>query len=291
MSMSPEHVTKKRRSSGIAIIGMSWLTMTLGLFFATLAGKFVSTIGAADWMVHLTQAVVIISIVLPVLFVIRRHFHMKSVLLPLTGKSIIHLLSGALFATSLAFIGLAIASMNNWITITEWHFSAEFFLAVVLNSCIAFLYEALPEELSMRGMVYDGLRFRLRLPVFFAYLTQIILFLLVPMSVSLSQELVGMDAGNRITLDYMILLLTYGITLQLLRSLTGSLWASIGFHIAYLEVARFVVMPGDRPALLNYTAQDNGSAEIFILYMMIIFVGAIILAVLNAWRWWRIHKS
>lgn len=291
MSMSPEHVTKKRRSSGIAIIGMSWLTMTLGLFFATLAGKFVSTIGAADWMVHLTQAVVIISIVLPVLFVIRRHFHMKSVLLPLTGKSIIYLLSGALFATSLAFIGLAIASMNNWITITEWHFSAEFFLAVVLNSCIAFLYEALPEELSMRGMVYDGLRFRLRLPVFFAYLTQIILFLLVPMSVSLLQELVGMDAGNRITLDYMILLLTYGITLQLLRSLTGSLWASIGFHIAYLEVARFVVMPGDRPALLNYTAQDNGLAEIFILYMMIIFVGAIILAVLNAWRWWRIHKS
>ena len=39
MSMSPEHVTKKRRSSGIAIIGMSWLTMTLGLFFATLAGS------------------------------------------------------------------------------------------------------------------------------------------------------------------------------------------------------------------------------------------------------------
>ncbi|MCL6663983.1 CPBP family glutamic-type intramembrane protease [Paenibacillus amylolyticus] len=291
MSMSPEHVTKKRHSSGIAIIGMSWLTMTLGLFFATLAGKFVSTIGAADWMVHLTQAVVIISIVLPVLFVIRRHFHMKSVLLPLTGKSIIHLLSGALFATSLAFIGLAIASMNNWITITEWHFSAELFLAVVLNSCIAFLYEALPEELSMRGMVYDGLRYRLRLPVFFAYVTQVILFLLVPISVSLLQELVGMDAGNRITLDYMILILTYGITLQLLRSLTGSLWASIGFHIAYLEVARFVVMPGDRPALLNYTAQDNGLAEIFILYMMIIFVGAIILAVLNAWRWWRIHKS
>ena len=86
MSMSTEHVTKKRRSSGIAIIGMSWLTMTLGLFFATLAGEFVSTIGAAEWMVHLIQAVVIISIVLPVLLVIRRHFHMKSVLLPLTGK-------------------------------------------------------------------------------------------------------------------------------------------------------------------------------------------------------------
>ncbi|KMV01179.1 hypothetical protein ACS72_00645, partial [Acinetobacter sp. VT 511] len=88
-----------------------------------------------------------------------------------------------------------------------------------------------------------------------------------------------------------ILLTALGMAVQLLRSLTGSLWASIGFHIAYLEVARFVVMPGDRPALLNYTAQDNGLAEIFILYMMIIFVGGIILAVLNAWRWWRIHKS
>ncbi|WP_440115403.1 CPBP family glutamic-type intramembrane protease [Paenibacillus sp. QZ-Y1] len=291
MSMSPEHVTKKRRGSGMAIVGMSWLTMTLGLFFATLAGELVSTVGAAEWMIHLTQAVVISSIILPVLFVIRRRFHMKSVLLPLTGKSIIHLLSGALFATSLAFTGLAIASMNNWITITEWHFSAEFLLVVALNSCIAFLYEALPEELSLRGMVYDGLRSRLRLPVFFAYVSQIILFLLVPMSVSLLQELVGMDAGNRITLDYMILLLTYGTTLQLLRSLTRSLWASIGFHIAYLEVARFVVIPGDRPALLSYTEQDNGLAEIFILYMMTIFVGAIILAVLNSWRWWRIHKS
>lgn len=291
MSMSPEHVTRKRRSSGIAIIGMSWLTMTLGLFFATLAGELVSTIGAAKWMVHLTQAVVIISIIFPVLFVIRRRFHMKSVLLPLTGKGIIHLLSGALFATSLALTGLMIASMNGWITITEWHFSAEFLIAVIINSCIAFLYEALPEELSMRGMVYDGLRSRLRLPVFFAYVSQIILFLLVPMSVSLLQELIGMDAGNQITLDYMILLLTYGTTLQLLRSLTRSLWASIGFHIAYLEVARFVVIPGDRPALLSYTTQDNGFAEIFILYMMMVFVGAIILAVLNSWRWWRIKKS
>ncbi|WP_433749486.1 CPBP family glutamic-type intramembrane protease [Paenibacillus amylolyticus] len=291
MSMSPEHVNKKQRNIGMAIIGMSWLTMTLGLFFATLAGKLVSTMSTEEWMIHLTQAVVITSIVLPLLLLIRRHFHMKSVLLPLTGKSIVHLLSGAIFATSLAFMGLVIASMNNWITITEWHFSAELLLAVVLNSCIAFLYEALPEELSMRGMVYDGLRYRLRLPVFFAYVIQVLLFLLVPISVSLLQELVGMDAGNRITLDYMILLLTYGITLQLLRSLTGSLWASIGFHIAYLEVARFVVVPGDNPALLNYTAQDNGLAEIFILYMMIIFVGAIILAVLNAWRWWRMHKS
>ncbi|MGN7416146.1 CPBP family glutamic-type intramembrane protease [Paenibacillus sp. SAF-068] len=291
MSMSPEHINRKQRSSGMAIVGMSWLTMTLGLFFATLAGKLVSTMSTEEWMIHLTQAVAIASIVLPLLLLIRGHFHMKSVFLPLTGKGIVHLLSGAIFAASLAFTGLVIASMNNWITITEWHFSAELLLAVVLNSCIAFLYEALPEELSMRGMVYDGLRYRLRLPVFFAYVTQVILFLLVPISVSLLQELVGMNAGNRITLDYMILLLTYGITLQLLRSLTRSLWASIGFHIAYLEVARFVVVPGDRPALFSYTAQDNGLVEIFILYMMIILVGAIILTVLNAWRGWTKDKS
>ncbi|MFC9712326.1 type II CAAX prenyl endopeptidase Rce1 family protein [Paenibacillus sp. NPDC056933] len=291
MSKLPEHITQKRRSSGMAVIGMSWLTMTSGLFFATLAGELTRTMGAAEWMIHLIQAVVMISIVLPVLYVIRRRFHMKSVLLPLTGKGVIHLLSGALFATSLAFIGLAMGSVSGWITITEWHFSADFLLAVALNSCIAFLYEALPEELSLRGMIYDGLRSKLRLPVFFAYVCQIILFLLVPMSVSLLQELVGMDAGNRITLDYMILLLTYGTTLQLLRSLTKSLWASVGFHIAYLEVARFVVILGDRPALLSYTEQDNGLAEVFILYIMMIFVGAIILTLLNSWRWWRIHQS
>ncbi|MEC0127193.1 CPBP family glutamic-type intramembrane protease [Paenibacillus pabuli] len=291
MIISPAHVTQKRPHHGMAIIGMSWLTMTLGLFFATLAGEFTRTMDAAEWMIHLIQAVVMISIVLPVLFFIRRRFHMKSILLPLSGKGIIHLLSGALFATCLTFIGLAIANMNGWVIITEWHFSAEFLIAVIINSCIAFLYEALPEELSLRGMVYDGLRSRLRFPVVFAYVSQVILFLLVPLSVSLLQELVGMDAGNQITPEYIILLLTYGITLQLLRSLTQSLWASIGFHVAYLEVARFVVIPGDRPALLSYTEQDHGLAEVFILYMMTVFVGAIILALLNSWRWWRIHQS
>ncbi|QOS82163.1 hypothetical protein JNUCC31_15825 [Paenibacillus sp. JNUCC31] len=50
MSKLPEHITQKRRSSGMAVIGMSWLTMTLGLFFATLAGELARTMGTAEWM-------------------------------------------------------------------------------------------------------------------------------------------------------------------------------------------------------------------------------------------------
>ncbi len=89
----------------------------------------------------------------------------------------------------------------------------------------------------MRGLLYDVLRHRF--VAWLAVLLQTMLFLSVPIAVSQIQALVGLAPGNVITMHYIILILCFGICLQLLRLLTGSLWTSIGFHLAYLEIARF----------------------------------------------------
>lgn len=81
-----------------------------------------------------------------------------------------------------------------------------------------------------------------------ALLLQPILFVLAPIIVSGLQYIAGVES-SAITLDYIVLLLGFGFILQLLRIVTGSLWTSIAFHLAFLENSRFFVLQG-RSALL-----------------------------------------
>lgn len=122
----------------------------------------------------------------------------------------------------------------------------------------------------MRGLVYSGLR--VKLPAFLAYVGQILLFVSVPVTVNFLQQFVGMDPGVDINADYVILLLAFGIVLQLLRSVTGSLWASIGFHLGYLEISRFVIAQNDL-RLLTYSELYEGTSNLYILFMMMILGG------------------
>lgn len=165
-----------------------------------------------------------------------------------------------------------------WTTIIEWHFSVDLLIAVAFNICIAFLYEALPEELSMRGIVYSGLR--LRLPAYAAYGAQVLLFVLVPVTVNQLQAWSGMGRGNIINADYVIMLVCFGTVLQLWRSLTGSLWASIGFHLAYLTMARFVILQRER-RILTYNELETGTGPVVIQFGIIIIGSAVLLALLN----------
>ncbi|MFP7416936.1 CPBP family glutamic-type intramembrane protease, partial [Priestia filamentosa] len=115
----------------------------------------------------------------------------------------------------------------------------QWFTALLINMGIAILYEALPEELALRGMVYDVLRHRF--VAWLAVLFQTLLFLSIPIAVNQVQAIVGLAPGNSINISYILVILCFGICLQLLRLWTRSIWTTMGFHLTYLEISRFAI--------------------------------------------------
>lgn len=55
-----------------------------------------------------------------------------------------------------------------------------------------------------------------------------------------------------------ILFFFFGIALALIREWTKSVWASVGFHLGYLEMSRFIIFPVeyDVPSIVNYQDTD-----------------------------------
>ncbi|WP_228551171.1 hypothetical protein, partial [Sporosarcina cascadiensis] len=80
-----------------------------------------------------------------------------------------------------------------------------------------------------------------------------------------------------------ILLLTFGVALQLYRKYTGSLWISIIFHIVYLEVARYISMGGifePDVALLEFDETFGGFLTLYLSFLFIVIFSIVVLSVL-----------
>src|SRR5699024_1184372 len=110
-------------------------------------------------------------------------------------------------------------------------------MALLLDTVTAFLYEAFPEELFLRGLIYEQLRrkFSFLVSLFF----QTMIFLLVAVSSFMLQSVLFGDPFS-ITPDYIILIFFFGLVLQLAKEYTGTLWMSIIFHLIYLDTARLI---------------------------------------------------
>ena len=268
---------------GLIIAAASWLSMTLGLFTAGAAGNLAREAGMAAYWSSIVQGVVMSTFVLTVVYVLKNRYSLPWRLLPFAAKGMLHFLCGFGTAAMLGATGFAVLAATDEIVVTGWSMSPEAAAALMGNVLFALLYEALPEELSLRGLLYSGLR--LRLPVFLAYAGQIALFILVPVTVVFLQRLTGRAEGGRISTEYVILLAGFGFTLQLWRTLTGSLWASVGFHLAYLAVARFAVAQGEH-RILSYSERTAGTGEVFILFGMMVTGSAAVLIALIIRRHW-----
>ncbi|QGH33670.1 CPBP family intramembrane metalloprotease [Gracilibacillus salitolerans] len=260
----------------ILLLIAGWITITGGLFLGALSGNIAEQFGLARNYQLLIQGLVMSGIVVPIILYLYRYVYR------LTGepnrpvyswKSAYHFFTGALLAIGLATFGFIIATSLGWITIEQWHTPDYWFAALLINMVIAFLYEALPEELALRGMVYDVLRYRFA--AWLAVLLQTILFLLVPLATVQLQVFFGLSPGNTINAEYIVLISCFGICLQLLRLWTQSLWTSIGFHLAYLEITRVVVMPSSDASILSYNEVESGLGTVFIALGMIIIGGII----------------
>lgn len=271
----------------ILLIFAGWITITGSLFLSSLSGTVAEQFGLSRNPQLLIQGLVMSGLVVPIILYLYRHVDRMAGMKPKKSvylwKGAYHFITGFLLAIILASLGFIIAISQGWIVIEQWYHPDHWFVALLINVLIAFLYEALPEELALRGMLYDVLRYRFS--AWLAILFQTLLFLCVPLVATQLQVLVGLAPGNIMNIPYIILILCFGICLQLVRLWTRSLWAAIGFHLAYLEITRFVVMQHNGPSIIAYNETVPGLGEMFISFSMIVIGGIIVsLLILGAKR-------
>lgn len=283
---------------GLLLLLGGWATVTVGLFLATVAGTIAeeqfAIVGNGQLVI---QATVMSIIIVPIIIYLYQQLYR------LIGKperpvySLIrghYFFTGFFLAAALAVVGLFIASALGWIEIEQWHQPQDWIGALLINMLIAFFYEALPEELALRGFVYDVLRHRFA--VWLSVLAQTLLFVAFSIGVSLLQVIVGMSTVESIfIIPHMILLFFFGIALALTRVWTGSLWAAIGFHLGYLAMARFFMMPteyGAPPIVIFQDLIMDGVGSSFLTMLIIlgaIFILLVFLGIKYLWK--KNHKK
>lgn len=265
---------------GLLLFG-GWATVTFGLFLATVAGRlaetYLSVVGDGRQAI---QAIVMSVIVIPIIMYLYKKLYQRVDKLEkpaLSLAGVLHILTGFIFAVVLAIVGLLTMNGFDWIVLEQWHSPSTWISALLINMLIAFFYEALPEEIAMRGFVYDTLRHKLS--VWQSVLVQAFIFLAFSAGVTLLQVMVGMASPESIValIPALILHFFFAIALALMRVWTGSLWASIGFHLGYLMMARFLIMPDEYGAPPIMTFQDKIIDGVGAIYsIMIVILGTII---------------
>ncbi|MGG3839964.1 CPBP family intramembrane glutamic endopeptidase [Paenibacillus thiaminolyticus] len=275
----------------ILLVLAGWLTLVVSLFLAGLAGDVAEqSLGLSRISQSFVQGIVMSGLVVPIILYLYPHVYKitgaKSKPSVYSWKRLPHFITGVLMAIALASLGFIIASSQGWVVIEKWHTPDQWLAALLTNVIVAFLYEALPEELGLRGMLYDLLRHRFA--AWLAVLFQIILFILVPVTATWLQVLCGFPPGNTINVFYVTLILSFGTCLQLLRLWTGSLWASIGFHLAYLEIIRFVIFPHKYGGpIITFHESEPGLVGLFTMIMIIVGGIVVSLVILGAKRFIR----
>jgi hypothetical protein len=91
-------------------------------------------------------------------------------------------------------------------------------------------------------------------------------------------QLLGYGTSWSITTDRVVLFLTFGITLALVRLWTGSLWGSIGYHLAYQTVTQLLVH--DRLVVVRTPGDDDLLNAQFFLWIFPVVVGGVLVLVL-----------
>jgi len=152
---------------------------------------------------------------------------------------------GAGLWAGLAGVGLAVGTGIGLIEVSLVPPTLRFVGLLALQALLVLAYEAIPEEVVMRGYIFTNLAERT--PVWVAALGQAVLFSLWAFLIVAILQWMGAEAwaAGR---DRLILFFTFGLTLVLLRLWTGSLGASIGFHFAFqvfmqlLGISRLLVL-------------------------------------------------
>ncbi len=231
----------------------------------------------SDRVGHAVRAVAVSMGAVPLIVLARRSLDRR----PWAGLRLTPLRSGwkpALFGTAFwvvaAGCGLAVTVGFGWVHIDFRAPSAETVHLALYLPLLVFLYEALPEELIFRGYFYRNLA--ARYTRWSAVVLQAVLF-----------TLFGVAVGAAGSVDRIVLFFTFSIVLGVLRVVTDSLWASIGFHLVFQWVAQFSAA-ATRADVLRIAGQPTFEFVMFFVFPIVIgcvvLVGASLIRGRIDWR-------
>src|SRR5690625_1948920 len=229
----------------------------------------------------LLQGMIFTGLTLIVLYILQRKSpeSLKSI-----GLKGVNSLSKMAIGIALPFVllgaGIFTAYLFGGIENLRMNLTTSVVLSIFINTITAFMYEAFPEEVFIRGLIFEELQKKFRF--FVSLLLQPLIFICVPITV-ISMESMFFNTPFALTIDYFILLFAFGIALQLYRTYTGSLWMNIIFHIVYLEVARYISLGGTYEsgvALLEFDETFEGFMSLFLFIVIFSIVSILVLSVL-----------
>lgn len=218
-------------------VAIVWIAMLLIWSLLAVARDVIWGAGADGYTLggHVMSAVLTTALAVPVVILARRAMDRDSVGslgLRLDRAAVSQFVIGATAFLVPSAIGFAIVLALGWVTITPIASWAEILAFVPLLVVLVFLYEALPEELAFRGYMQTNLA--TRLSYWTTIIVQAVLF-------SLWGTALWLFTSGELMLDRLVIFFFMAFLLGILRATTGSVWTTIGFHVAFQTVAQLLL--------------------------------------------------
>lgn len=225
-------------------IVLGWLAFVIGLGLAVVIATAAASYEFPTLGLQILLAVVTTSVTVPLIYLLRRYADRRpwrglGLSSPPSGFK--YFLLGIGFLALITAAALLLGSAFGWLQVVAFHLPAATLLVILINMPIAFFYEAFPEELAFRGYLFRNLN--TRFPRWLALILQVVLFVLAPIAVTAFMVAAGIGTWDLITAQYIVNLIAFSTVLQLCRIVSNNLWMNIGFHLAWLEMVRYVVVP------------------------------------------------
>ncbi len=221
-------------------IGLVWLAMmVIWLLLPILRDRFWGT-APGDYSLggHIMSALLATALAVPVVVAARRVIDRRSVEslgLDMSPIAIRFFAIGALAFLLPAALGFAVVLGLGWAELVPLVPINEIVLFVPLLIVLVFLFEALPEELAFRGYIQGNLV--PPLGYWGAIFAQAALFAL--WGAALWTITTGTLAFDRLVLFFFV-----ALVLGIVRGVSGSVWTSIGLHVAFQTTAQLVLNSG-----------------------------------------------
>lgn len=204
--------------------GLGWLTQTFG---PPAPDQF----GQNDRQGHATRAILATVLTVPLIWLARRYLDRRpweSLGVATMYTAWRQMLAGMGLWFAAAALGAVVALTIGGVQVDiTGPLSRELLLLAVGLPVLVFLYEALPEELIFRGYFYRNLAGSL--PRWQAVVVQAALF-----------TLWGAAIGAAGSAERLVIFFTFSVALGILRVLTGTIWAGVGYHVAFQWVAQWL---------------------------------------------------
>src|SRR5690625_359283 len=266
----------------ISRLFLYFIFVSVFLFVSGNVGRYlIETQDMEQKVAMLLQGVIFNELTLIVLYMLKKKSPESFKSIDLKGvNSSSKMVIGITLPFILLGLGILTAYLLGGIENLSMNLTTSVIISVLINTITAFMYEAFPEEVFIRGLIFEELQRKFRF--FTSLIFQSLIFICVPITV-MAMESMFFDKPFAITIDYFILLFAFGIALQLYREYTGSLWMNIVFHIVYLEVARYISLGGTYEsgvALIEFDEAFEGFMSLYLSFLFIVILSVVVLSVL-----------